>query len=291
MFYLGEYDEDTAKEIKSYLDKAGLKVELKPCLVMDEDTTCTLKDRLSGIKKLAQDTDEIERYVSAMKSVLPKATPDDFEDLFLKELDPLMMEKRDRILALSKNPESLSPEETENLKFGSDEWAESALCIARARNFAGMIIHQNDIKIGEPLENKLDDPLLEMTIDPDDYDPQPENTKCEIEFFLEKYVKIFVDEFTTPLASDIDDDFWDAYPSEAQSLKVLGLLIEKLATTPSSRKMDFGQFAEECSLHLEDEGSVIFVDGEDVAEDLARVLEKSGVIKRKADKLKWKSKD
>jgi hypothetical protein len=52
------------------------------------------------------------------------------------------------------------------------------------------------------------------------------------------------------------------------------------------------KFTEECSLHLEDEGSDLFVDGEDVAEELARVLEKSRIVKWKGDhKLKWKSKD
>ena len=118
---------------------------------------------------------------------------------------------------------------------------------------------------------------------------RPEQMKCDIDFYLEKAVNIFVDEFTTPLASDLNDEFWDEYPSEAQRLKVLGLLIEKLATSPTSRKMDFAEFAEECTMTLEDEGSVLNVYGEDVAEDLARVLEKSGVVKWKGDKLKWKS--
>jgi hypothetical protein len=291
MFYLGEYDEDTAKEIKSYLDDAGLKVETRPCLVMEEETTCAIKDKLSGIKELIEDTSQFERYLTALRSVLPQATPENFDDLFLKELDPLLMEKRDKILALSENPESLSSEETEALKFGSDEWLNNALCISRAHTFARMIMFQNDIKIGEPIGNKLDDPVLEIPIDPEKYDPRPEQKRYSIDFYLDKAVKIFVDEFTTPLACDLDDEFWDDYPSEAQRLRVLGLLIEKLATSPSSRKMDFEQFAEECYIHLKDEGSSLNVDGEDAAEELARVLEKSGVLKWKGDKLKWKGKD
>ena len=83
-----------------------------------------------------------------------------------------MMEKRDKILALSENPESLSPEEGESLKFGSEEWMNNALFISRARTFAGMILSLNDIKIGEPMENKLDDPIIEITVDPDDYEDQ-----------------------------------------------------------------------------------------------------------------------
>jgi hypothetical protein len=291
MFYLGEYDEETAKEIKSYLDKAGLKVETRSCLVMEEETTYTIKDKLSAIRELVEDSGEFERYFSALRSVLPQATNENFEELFLREVDPLMMEMRDKILALSENSESLSPEDMESLKFGSEEWMNNALSISRARTFAGMILSINDIKIGEPLGNKLDDPNIEITVDPEDYETRPEQMKCDIDFYLEKSVNVFVDEFTTPLACDLNDEFWDEYPSEAQRLKVLGLLIEKLATSPASRKMDFAQFAEECDMTLEDEGSVLNVYGEEVAEDLARVLEKSGVVKWKGDKLKWKSND
>ncbi|MCX6680771.1 MAG: hypothetical protein NTX42_10480 [Methanothrix sp.] len=291
MFYLGEYEEETAKEIKSYLDKAGLKVDTRSCLVMEEETTYTLKDKLSAVKELIEDKSQFEQYLSALKNVLPQATPENFEDLFLKELDPLMMEKRDKILALSENSESLSPEEEESLKFGSEEWMNSALFVSRARIFSGMILSLNDIKIGEAIENKLDDPVIEITVDPDDYEDMPKQMKCDIDFYLEKAVNIFVDEFTTPLAIDLNDEFWDTYPSEAQRLKVLGLLIEKLATAHDSRKMDFAEFTEECTMTLEDDSSVLNVYGDDVAEDLARVLEKSGVVKWKGDKLKWKSKD
>lgn len=291
MFYLGEYEEDTAKEIKSYLEQAGLKVELKHCLVMEEETTYLLKDKRSGIKELVKDADQIDRYISALRIVLPQATPENFEDLFLKELDPLMIEKRDKILALSINPESLSLQEGESLKFGSEEWFNSSLFISRAHTFSRMILSLNDLKIGEPVENKLDDPLLEITVDPEEYDFKPEQMKCDIDFYLEKSVTLFVDEFTTPLANELDDGFWDEYPSEAQNLKVLGLLIEKLAVSPSSRKMDWAQFAGECTLHLEDETNSLHVHGEEVAEELARVLDKSGVLKVKGDKVKWRSKD
>ncbi len=290
MFYLGEYDEETAKEIKEYLDKAGLKVETRSCLVMEDESTYTIKEKLSALKELKEvDYEQYERYLSALKNVLPQATTENFEDLFLKSVDPLMMEKKDKILALNENPESFPPEDREALKFGSDEWMKNTLSIARARTFAAMVLFQNDITIGEDVEAKLDDPIIEITVDPDDYKTIPEKIKCEIDFYLDKSILIFVDEFTTPLASDITDEFWDEYPLEAQRLKVLGLLIEKLAASPTSRKMDFAEFAEECNLTLEDEGSVLNVYGDDVAEDLARVLEKGGVVKWKGDKLKWKS--
>lgn len=340
MFYLGEYDEETAKDIKDYLDEAGLKVETRSCLVMDDETTFTIKDRLSAIKELMQEgSEEYERFISVLKSVLSRATPENFDEAFLKELDPEMVETRDKILALAKahglqegasqdktsqDPEAVNQEpynqesqdqESKNqeakdqesqdqqpqdldgpitereeaLEFIKDEWPDNALSISKARSFARMVFDLNGIKIGEPLDNKLDDPVIEITIDLDDFETCPEQAKCNVDFYLDKTVVIFIDEFTTPLASDLDDEFWDEYPSEAQRLKSLGLLIEKLAMSPSSRKMDFADFVEECNISLEDDGSVLNVYGDDVADYLARTLEKSGVLKRKGDRIKWKT--
>ena len=180
-------------------------------------------------------------------------------------------------------------ERDEALEFIKDQWLDNALSISKARSFAKMVIDLNSIKIGEPVDNKLDDPVIEITIDPDDFETCPEQAKCSVDFYLDKTVVIFVDEFTAPLAGDLDDEFWDEYPSEAQRLKSLGLLIEKLAMSPSSRKMDFAEFVEECNISLEDDGSVLNVYGDDVADYLARTLEKSGVLKRKGDRLKWKT--
>jgi hypothetical protein len=147
----------------------------------------------------------------------------------------------------------------------------------------------NGIKIGEPVDDKLDDPLLEIPASPRDYDPEPEQLKTTIEFHLEKSVGIYADEFTTPLSSELDEEFCDLYPDEYQSLRVLGMLIEKLATSPTSRKMDFNEFIENCTMRLKDDNDDILIDGKDVAEELAKVLEKSDVVKVKGDKIKWKS--
>ena len=345
MLYLGKYDEETAKDIRDYLDEAGLKVETRPCLVMENDTVFTVKDKLSAIKELMKEgSEEYEQYISVLKSVLSRATPENFDEVFLEELDPEMVETRDKILALAKahglqdeasldeasqdqmsqdqgavnqepsnqvsqDQESQNQEATgkesqdqeshdlecpteereEALEFIKDEWLDNALSIAKARSFARMVFDLNGITIGEPVDNKLDDPVIEITIDPDDFETCPEQAKCNVDFYLDKTVVIFVDEFTTPLAEDLDDEFWDEYPSEAQRLKSLGLLIEKLAMSPSSRKMDFAEFVEECNISMEDEGSVLNVYGDDVAEDLVRTLEKGGVLKRKGDRIKWKA--
>jgi hypothetical protein len=293
MLYLGEYDEDTAKEIKSYLDKAGLKVELKTCLVIDEDTVCYIKDKMSAINELTEeDKSQFNRYLATMKSVLPQATPDNFEDLYLKELFPDLVEKRDEIVNLLTSSDGTTEKVKEILESGSKEWDdEGHQKMQDAKSFAVMILKNNEIKIGEPVEDKLDDPVLLLLVSPEKFETKPTQMKYQMDFYLDRSVTVYVDEFTTPLTDDIDQEFWDEYPSEAQRLKVLGLLIEKLATSPSARKMDFDEFAEECVLNIEEEESTVNIDGLDVADDLARVLEKSGAIKRKGDKIKWKGKD
>lgn len=290
MFYIGEYDEEEAKEIRTFLSNAGIRVELKPFLVVTEEETSSLRGRHSLLKSLAKDMDEYEHYLSVLKSVLPRSTTEEeFDELFMTELDPTMTEKRDKIMALSENPDSLSDAEKEALDFSSTEWLSFLIKSGRAHIFARSVLSLNDIKVGDPVGNKLDDPLLDIPVNARDYDPEPELLKTTIEFHLEKSVGIFADEFTTPLSSELDEEFSDLYPDEYQGLRVLGMLIEKLATSPTSRKMDFEEFVKNCSMHLEDEdGGDILVDGKDVAEELVKVLEKSDVVKVKGDKVKWK---
>ena len=291
MFNLGEYDEEEAKEIRTFLIDAGIRVELKPSIVVMEEQTCSLHGRQSLLKDVAKDMSEYEGYLSVLKSVLPRSTTEEeFDELFMVELDPTMTEKRAKIMALSEDSDSLSEAEKESLELNSTEWMSFLLRSGTARIFADSVLSLNDIKIGEPVGDKLDDPLLDVPVNSRDYDPKPEQLKTTIEFHLEKAVEVYADEFTTPLSSELDEEFSDLYPEEYQNLRVLGLLIEKLATSPTSRKMDFGEFIENCSMRLKDEdGDDILIDGEEVAEELAKVLEKSDVVKVKGDKVKWKS--
>jgi hypothetical protein len=291
MFNLGEYDEEEAKEIRTFLIDAGIRVELKPSIVVMEEQTSSLHGRHSLLKDVAKDMSEYEGYLSVLKSVLSRSTTEEeFDEFFMEELDPTMTEKRAKIMALSENPDSLSEAEKESLEFNSTEWMGFLLKSGTARIFVDSVLSLNDIKIGEPVGDKLDDPLLDVPVNSSDYDPKPEQFKTTIEFHLEKAVGIYADEFTTPLSSELDEEFSDLYPEEYQNLRVLGLLIEKLATSPTSRKMDFGEFIENCSMRLKDEdGDDLLIDGKEVAEELAKVLEKSDVVKVKGDKVKWKS--
>lgn len=305
MFFLGEYDEDEAADIRSFLSDAGIRVELKPYLVMDSNEESCLRGRYSRLKDLAEDLSDFEHYLSLIKIALSQSsTEEEFDELFLRELDPKMMEKRDEIMALcesdeaesmeepsDESPDELSEdasEESESLDFNADSWLSFLLSSGRAQSFAQSVLSLNGIVVGEPIGEKLDDPLLEIPVDPDDYDPEPDELVLKAEFYLSRSTGLYVDEFTTPLASEIDEDFSDLYPEEYQQISSLGLLIEKLATPPSDRKMSLEEFYDSCILH-KDEGDVSFmVDGREVFMDLIRILERGDVLKSKGDKIKWK---
>lgn len=319
MLYLGEYDEDEAADIRSYLGDAGIRVETKPCLMMDSDEVFRLRGRYSRLVQLAEDMSDFEHYLSLIKSALSQSSSkEEFDELFLYELDPEMMKMRDEILGLPESNEDESMdesmdksmdelseepadqiseddvsrdagEESEKLDFNSEKWLRFMLKSEKAKSFAHSVLSLNGIVIGEPFGDKLDDPLLEIPADPDDFDPRPDELMLNVECFLSRSAALYVDEFTTPLSSEIDEEFCELYPDEYHQISALGMLIEKLATPPSGRKMSKDEFAEGCMLRVDRDGVSLLVDGKDVAGELIRILEKGDVIRSKGDKIKWKN--
>jgi hypothetical protein len=91
------------------------------------------------------------------------------------------------------------------------------------------------------------------------------------------------------LFEELDEEFQESYPEEFLKIMALGILITDLVEDPSSGKIDLEAFSKRCELDLEKEGDILSIDGTDVAEDIARVLEKNGIIKMKGNTIKWKS--
>jgi hypothetical protein len=142
--------------------------------------------------------------------------------------------------------------------------------------------------VGEPIGDKLDDPLLEIPADPGDFDTEPDELVLKADYYLSRSIGLYVDEFTAPLVSDMDEEFIDMYPDEYQQISALGLLIEKLATPPSDMKMSLDEFIESCMLRKDEHDVRLMVDGRDVFMELIRILERGDVLKSKGDKIKWK---
>lgn len=292
MFKLGEYCEDDAKTIVKYLRDAKIKVEQKTYLCATTETTDYLEGRLSDLKAV-KGIETYEGFLAVLKTTLAKgAKPDDFRDLFLTELDPDWASRKEKFPGIFGNPSEITDEmREEDCGKPGDKLedldlkgiAESVV----AFDFALTTLSRNDIEPGEDVGDRLDDPILRIRVDEDDY-KDSDLLRSTVSVFLEKQSELFVDEFTTPLFEDLDEDFEVDYPEEYLRIMTLGLLITDMVEEPSPGKVDMQAFSERCILEMEKDGDLLIVDGAETAEEIARVLEKNGIIKLKGETIKWR---
>jgi hypothetical protein len=294
MFKLGEYYEGETKPIVNYLKDAGIKVEQKISLYAILDDSDYLEGRLSELRGEIKDIEIYERYLVALRAALAKsATPDDVRDQFYSELDPVWAEKKRQAEDILTNPSALSDEEKEvarkKLMEIMDEInTKDAVEMAKAFDFAMTTLSRNEILPDQDVGDRLADPILRIMIDPEEYN---DHKLLRQTFFVdfEKQYELYIDEFSAPLYEELDEEFEDGYPEEYFKIRALGILMKDLAEEASPGKIDMESFAERCDLELENKGNIISIDGTDVAEEIARVLEKNGVIKVKGDMIKWRT--
>lgn len=294
MFKIGEYFEGEEKPVVSYLKNAGMRVELKAYILAETDAREYLEGRLSELKGEIKDIETYERYLTALKTVLSNgATLDDLRDKFYSALDPAWAEKTHEVEEIFKNPQDLSDEEKEAATKRLSELmgeikVDDVLKMAKAYEFAVMTLQRNDIEPGQAAGDRLNDPILRIEVDPEEYEGH-ELLKRTLFADLEKSYDLYIDEFSAALYDELDEDFEESYPEEFFKIIAMGTLMKSLVEEPSPVKMDMAAFAERCDIKLEREGHIISIDGMNVAEDIAKALEKNGVVKVKGNMIKWKA--
>lgn len=295
MFKLGEYYEGETKPIVNCLKDAGIKVEQKVCLYSMPKVSEYLEGRLSELRSEIKDIEKYERYLEALRLALAKFTPqEDLKDLFYCELDPAWAEKKRKADDILKIPISSLPEEEKEAakKNLMDVFAEidvkDIMEKSKAFDFAITTLARNEIEQGQDLGDRLSDPIVRIEVDEEEY---KDHKLLKRTFFVdfEKIYELYIDEFSAPLYDELDEDFQDGYSEEFFMIKALGILMKSLVEEPFQGKIDMDAFAERCDLLLESDGDLLDIDATDVAEDIARVLEKNGLIKIKGDKIKWKA--
>jgi hypothetical protein len=290
MFLLGEYDEDEARDIVDRLKDAGMKVDIRTFTTSYLELFHYLEGRMSVMKgEMEEKTfQRYERYINALRKVLAAgATPEDFRERLHLEIDPQVNEKRKQFCEIMEG--DLSEKELEARRKNSAGLMGNLLDVSNAESFVDTVLDRNDIKIGEDLGGKLDDPILRVFDDEEDEDgEESELARATTVFTVEPMTQIFVDEFSALLAGELDEEFRDDYKKEYMRLVFLGKLISELQE-PSSGKMDMEAFRERCEFKMENnKGDLLEIDGSVAAEELARSLEKNGIIKVKGDSVKWK---
>lgn len=286
MFKLGEYDVDVARDIADHLKDAGLKVDVRTFTDSQIELFHHLDGNMSEIKGeiTEKEFSRYMRYLDALRKVLAEgATAENYSEKLELELDPLVKEKRKifgEMIDGAYSDEERAAKNSEHPDPMSD-----LLDVSNATSFADMVLEINDIHIGEFLGGRLDDPI--MRIFADDEDDESSLTRTTTVFAVDPMAEVFVDEFTAIFSEDIDDRFEEDYHEEYARLFFLGKLISELAE-PSSGKVNMEAFAERCKFQMENKGNLLEIDGRRAAEELARSLEKNGIIKVKGESVKWR---
>lgn len=288
MFKLGEYCEDDARDIAEYLRDAGMKVDIRTFTGGQLELFHYLEGRMSELKGEI-DEEEYERYaqnLNALRKVLAEgATPENFRERFQLEIDPKVDEKRKQFCDILDG--SLSVEEREAIRQSSPELMSDLIRVSNAESFIETVLERNKIQIGEIVGSGLDDPILRIFANEEEDEEENKLAKTTTVFTVEPIAEVYVDEFSTILSEEIDEDFEEEYRDEYAQLVLLGKLISDL-TEPLPGKVDMEAFSKRCELHMENNGDLLEIDGISAAEELAKSLEKNGIIKMKGDTIKWK---
>lgn len=280
MFKVGEYCEEDAMHLASHLKDAGIKVDVKGLVKARSEFMAFLQGKASELRERGKITERHESFISAMKVALEKASDDDdLRDQYLTELDPDWKAKRERL-----NEKDL---EEADEKTREELFASLAFFIV-ALDFANNLIDLNGIKTGVPVGDKLNDPVISIRVDPQEIDPEDPLLKERLEVDLEKIYEVSIDESSSALFRDIDEDFQEEYYQEYLMIMALGAMIEDLVECQEKGKMDIDDFAEMCILDI-GERLTVSIDASMVAEEIARSLEKRGILKIKGNTIKWKS--
>ena len=288
MFCLGEYYEDEARDIAEHLKQAGMKVDIRTFTASRLEVFHYLEGRMSVMKGELDEKEfeKYERYIIALRKVLAEgATSEDFRERLQLELDPQVDEKRKLFCEIVEG--DLSEGELEAKRIESSGLMADLLDVSNGESFIDVVLERNDIQIGEAVGGRLDDPILRVFDFGEDEEEKSELARTTTVFTVEPKAQVFVDEFHAVLAEELDEEFESQYNGEYMRLVLLGKLISDLEE-PSEGKMDMEAFRERCEFEMEKNGDLLEIDGSCAAEELARTLEKNGIIKVKGESVKWR---
>lgn len=267
--------------VANYLRDAGLKVDVRALVSASTDFMASLQGKASELREKGRITESQESFIAAIKVALEKASDEtSFKDLYLTELDPDWMAKREMM-------QHKGPEEDMDEKTRDDLSSSLALCIV-ALDFANDFFSLNEIRPGEPIGEQLGDPLVSVHVDPRSTDPNDPLLRERLEVDMEKIYEVSIDESSSALFREIDEEFQENYYQEYQMIMALGLVVEDLVEKSKEGKIDIEDFADMCMLEFGDRFTVS-IDASLVAEEIARSLEKRGMLKMKGDTIKWKA--
>jgi len=293
MFSLGIYDDDEAREIADYLKEAGIKVDLKTVLCSNLKYVDFLEGRMSELREELKDKDKklfdrSDRYIRAARDVLARgATAEDFNEKLALQLDPDLIAKRDELSKMIEEGLANLEKDEEKEKRHKEIMRDLSEAVL-AEGFIEVVLRRNNIKIGEDIGGGLDDPVIRIPVDLEEYREDHRLARSTAFLTLMPGTQVNIDEFSVAVSEELDEDFREDYPEESVQIAGLGSLLIDLAENPSASKMDMEEFRDSCDIEVEEDGNILRIVGVQAAKELARVLEKNNIVKIKGDAIKWR---
>jgi len=288
MFKFGEYSEDEARDIANYLKEVGMKVDIRTFTNGRLEVFNYLEGRMSELKGDIEEKEfeDYERFINALRAILARgATAENFREMLRIELDPAVNDKGRQVSEIFEG--SLPEEERKIIIQNFVANMMDLSNISGAEYFVNIVLVRNKIQIGEEVGDRLDDPILRIFSHPEDGHEGHRLARTTRTLIFEQRAQVYIDEFSAIAAEEIDDEFKEEYGEEFFKISNLGKLISGLAE-PFSGKMDMKSLSERCNFQSEDDGNILKVIGKGSAPEMARALEKNGIIKVKGDIIKWK---
>lgn len=321
MFKLGEYDDVTARDLTDRLRKMKVRVDIRPSIVADVNIKTVLQGRFSELKSEIEDETLIKRYEHYLEAVRKTfaegPAPEEFYKKYLTHAVPEWVKLVEKIGALvmekirqedvseevssapasqetaSEQAEELSAEKTSPEAASVEDDVDGELDFnvfvdkEDATEFLAWVFSLNDLEMNEDPGDKLDDPIVAIPVEAGGY-PEHPLLRTNIPVKLRRTYGLYIDELSLLASEDPDDDFFDEYHKEVLQIIAIQTILHNLTEMPPSGKADIDSFAQMCGITIDMERGIFDVDASGVAEDLARILEKNGVVKIKGDIIRWK---
>jgi len=159
-----------------------------------------------------------------------------------------------------------------------------------AETFARSVLRLNDLKIGDEVGDRLDDPVVAIPVEDGEYGKGCPNLLRVLSVRLNRVYDLYIDEISLLTADldKLDEKFIDTYTDEGIKIRSIDLMLANLIENHPSEKMDFPDFEDRCNFRIDKGNRVLEVFGNAVAEEAARVLEKNGLVKIKGSTIRWK---
>ena len=293
MLKLGDFYEDEAKEVAKYLRDAGMKVDIRTYIEGWSQEYNYLEGRLSDLKGKIDDEEfaDHERYLASLKAILAKgATLETFERMFEVEFDPEVDEKRERVkdMVEGNQPDDSGLSEEKRIQAWSDvsNLMTDLTKISNGKSFAARLLDRNEIKFGEEVGNRLDDPIAQILVNPGEID-DGWTVRTTTVYTFKPMADIYIDEFSATLFEDLDEEFKDLYYEELLTIQYIADIILNLVDS-SSGKMEMENFTKKCATRTKYDEDVLVIDGTYASLEIAKSLEKNGILKIKGNTIKWK---